>query len=70
MAYDPCAEQVALHNIETCKAAIRHIDDEIEGLQAERGELDERLEHWREEAGKQRLAFEEEETRRQERATV
>jgi len=70
MAYDPCAEQVALHNIEACEAAIRRIDEEIAALQAEREEREKRLEHWNGKAAEQRIAFEEEEIRIQERATV
>ena len=68
MAYDLCAEQAALHNIETCDAAIRRINGQIADLQAERGKWEEKREQWDEKAGEQKLLFEEEETRRQERA--
>ena len=68
MQHDYATEQAALHNIETCDAAIRRIDRQIADLQAERGEWEEKREQWDEKAGEQKLLFEEEETSRQERA--
>ena len=68
MAHDYATEQAALHNIETCAEQIRLISEQMAALQAERDWWDERLEHWNDVAAEQKLLFEEEETRRQERA--